>query len=212
MSPDSKKENKIKFILAAKELMKDNDIKDISVRKIADVAGFHNSTIYLYFKDLDELLSLASVTYFYQYAVEITNIKENELSTLEYYLKVWECFCRNTFVNADIFYKFFFGEHSKNISSILNEYYILFPEEKQNMSDVLHEMYYGDNISERCLSLMKPLIDSDYTRITKDNIELINSIIVYNLKGTLSDLSTQDPSSVSYYIDRFMESIKCIIY
>ena len=44
------RENTIRFIEAAEELIDEHGIDNVSVRKIADKAGFHNSTIYLYLK------------------------------------------------------------------------------------------------------------------------------------------------------------------
>lgn len=44
------------FIDAAKTLMKQEDIKDLSVRKIADLAGYSYATLYNYFRDLEHLL------------------------------------------------------------------------------------------------------------------------------------------------------------
>ncbi len=44
------------FIDAAKTLMKQEDIKELSVRKIADLAGYSYATLYNYFRDLEHLL------------------------------------------------------------------------------------------------------------------------------------------------------------
>ena len=63
-----KKQNTITFINAATEMIAELGIEHISIRKIAEKAGFHNSTIYLYFKDLDELLLLASMKFFQKYS------------------------------------------------------------------------------------------------------------------------------------------------
>ena len=46
-----KKQNTIRFIEAARLLIDEIGLKKVSIRKIAEQAGFHNSTIYLYFKD-----------------------------------------------------------------------------------------------------------------------------------------------------------------
>ena len=48
---NQKRQNTIRFIEATQELIETDGLKNLSIRKIADKAGFHNSTIYLYFKD-----------------------------------------------------------------------------------------------------------------------------------------------------------------
>lgn len=46
------------FIDAAKEILADEGVKKLSVRKVGDRAGYSYATIYNYFKDLNELLSI----------------------------------------------------------------------------------------------------------------------------------------------------------
>ena len=46
------------FIEAAKEMLKGEGLKSISVRNIADRAGYSYTTLYNYFKDLNELIFL----------------------------------------------------------------------------------------------------------------------------------------------------------
>ena len=59
-----KRQKRIQFINAAKELIDLEGFQSVSIRKIAQRAGFHNSTLYLYFQDLNQLLMLASMKYF----------------------------------------------------------------------------------------------------------------------------------------------------
>lgn len=46
------------FIQAAMEILRGEGIKDLSVRNVAEKAGYSYATLYNYFKDLNELLSL----------------------------------------------------------------------------------------------------------------------------------------------------------
>ena len=64
---EQKRQNARTFINAAQEMIESEGLENISVRKIAQKAGFHNSTIYLYFEDLDQLAMFASLKYFCLY-------------------------------------------------------------------------------------------------------------------------------------------------
>jgi len=44
------------FIEAAKKIIREKGVKNVTVRKVADLAGYSYATLYNYFKDLDELL------------------------------------------------------------------------------------------------------------------------------------------------------------
>ena len=54
---NSKRENLIQFIKVTQRLLDEDGLKYLSIRKIATASGFHNSTIYFYFQDLDERIA-----------------------------------------------------------------------------------------------------------------------------------------------------------
>ncbi|MDX5609295.1 TetR/AcrR family transcriptional regulator, partial [Clostridioides difficile] len=43
------------FIEAAQNIMENEGIENITLRKVADMAGYNSSTLYKYFKNLDHL-------------------------------------------------------------------------------------------------------------------------------------------------------------
>ena len=63
-TPEQRNERLHSFVLATREMIENNDFKNIHIRKIAEKAGFHNSTLYSYFKDAEYLIALASVKIF----------------------------------------------------------------------------------------------------------------------------------------------------
>ena len=77
------RENTIRFIEAAEELIDEHGIDNVSVRKIAEKAGFHNSTIYLYFKDVNELILLASMKHFNEYSKALARLSSKNWDSTE---------------------------------------------------------------------------------------------------------------------------------
>ena len=59
-----KKERMALFIDCTRRLIEEEGFAEISIRKIAERAGLHNSTIYFYFPDVDFLIAPASVRSF----------------------------------------------------------------------------------------------------------------------------------------------------
>ena len=59
-----RRQTKIGFIEAATELIDEYGIENVTIRMISQKFGLHNSTIYRYFRDADQLLLLASLKYF----------------------------------------------------------------------------------------------------------------------------------------------------
>lgn len=96
-----------RFITATKELAKVQGIGTLSVRQIAEQAGYHNSTIYAYFKDEALLLSLACVPYFADYSRELACLSASNLSGYDSFFSIWEHFCTSAFQRPDAFWIFF---------------------------------------------------------------------------------------------------------
>lgn len=172
-----KAENYRRFINATRELMDEAGIHNVSIRKIAQRAGFHNSTIYLYFSDLDQLIMLASIKYFQEYSHSLELQSQKKLSSTENFITIWELFIDASLKEPCVFYRFFFGKRSNNLHEVMNMYYELFPEERDDFSDDIKSMYYGKDIFERSLKLLRTIVDED-NLVTADNLNMLNEITV----------------------------------
>lgn len=188
---DLKKQNKITFINATRELIEAEGLKKISIRKIADKAGFHNSTLYLYFSDLDELIMLASMKYFDEYSHSLKIQSDKHLSSIDNFFSIWSLFFDTIFKEPCIFNNFFFGKYSDDLKMTITTYYDLFPDELQQFSKEIENMYFGKNIIERSLNLLKPLLKENCL-ITEENLATANELIVSYCKYKL-DLKCMNP-------------------
>ena len=188
--------NTIRFIEAAQELIDETGVENVSIRKIAERAGFHNSTIYLYFKDVNHLIQLASMRHFEEYSRSLAELSAKGASPKENFIQIWTYFCQTVFKNPNLFYQFFFGKYSDNLTPIMKRYYELFPDKRYTFSEDIEEMFFGKNIQERCLKLLIPLIGTEGVRVNYDNLEIVNNIMVGYLKDVLDQKRhNQDLSS-----------------
>ena len=178
-------QNTIRFINATQELIDEISVENVSIRKIAARAGFHNSTLYLYFKDVDYLILLASMRYFEEYSRSLAELSTKNLSVTDRFFAVWTSFCHAAFAHPNMFYYFFFGKYSNNITPIMKEYYDLFPEKKYTFSSSLENMFYGNNIYDRNLQLLNSLTGIEDVRITENNVNLVNKISTSYFKDML---------------------------
>lgn len=205
-----KRKNTKHFIDVTKEMLKEHDLSDLSIRKIAEKAGFHNSTLYLYFENLDHLLMLASVSYFGDYSRNLASLREKDITITEEFLEIWDLFIISTLKEAKIFYNFFFGPSSNSLKKVMNYYYDLYPEEKLTYSKGIEIMYYGDTFQERCLYLLKPLIEEKDNGVTKENCQMLNDITI-NCIQIMLEQKCKDPSLDDEELRAYeMEMIKYI--
>lgn len=208
---EQKAKNAVCFIKATQELIDTEGLDKLSIRKIAEKAGFHNSTIYLYFKDLQHLILLASLKHFAEYNHTLAEYSRQQRSPEESFFAIWEAFGKTVLQNPPIFYNFFFGKYSQNLIPIIRQYYELFPEEKEEYSKEIESMYYGNSIQERCLQILAPLADHPTVRVTSDNMELVNSIIVSCLKDLLQQ-KCENPALDSQQLNaNFLSMLSYII-
>ncbi len=197
---EEKRRNAITFVEATQTLIDAEGLEKISIRKIAEKAGFHNSTIYLYFKDANQLILLASLKHFNDYSRKLAEYSAMIASPTDKFLAIWQAFGETVFYKPHIFRNFFFGKYSNNLTPIIMQYYRLFPEEKPAYSKEIEEMYYGGNISDRCLQILKPLTEVETTRVTEENLQLVNTITVACLKQLLDQVCTDsslDPDDIN---------------
>lgn len=206
---DQRKQNTILFINTTRQMIDEQGLDKISVRKIAERAGFHNSTIYLYFKDLDQLIMLASMKYFQEYSHMLELQSQKERTPSENFYAIWDFFFVTILKNAPLFYNFFFGKRSDDLNDIMNLYYEIFPEERGEFTTDIETMYFGQNLKERSLYLLKPLI-SEENHVTEHNLDMINEMTVSYCKYKLEQ-KCQNPDVDSEKIkNEFLAAITYI--
>ncbi|PWJ47182.1 TetR/AcrR family transcriptional regulator [Faecalicatena contorta] len=195
-----KKANRREFINATKELMEEESFQYISIRKIAERAGFHNSTLYLYFKDLDQLLLLASMKYFREYSHSLNILSREKHAPIKSFISIWDFFLTSVLKNPMIFYNFFFGKSSDNLYDIMTMYYDIFPEEREQFSQDIEAMYFGRNITERSLYILRTILFEN-TSVTEENLHMLNELSVSYCKYKL-ELKCQNPNLDSEQIKK----------
>ncbi|EML6499431.1 TetR/AcrR family transcriptional regulator [Clostridioides difficile] len=164
------------FIEAAQNIMENEGIENITLRKVADMAGYNSSTLYKYFKNLDHLISFASIKYFKDYNLNISRCIENVNDEYKKYIIMWKLFCKHSFDNAQAFYQVFFNLSSDELSYITKQYYDMFPEDLGIHDSDISLMITGESIQERNKILLNNLVDTGY--IPAKDLDIINDIII----------------------------------
>ena len=168
------------FVGAARELIESDGLENLSIRRIAEKAGMHNSTIYLYFKDVDQLVLLASMDHYRAFCRKTGALMEGDGDQKARFLRVWEAFAEDVFARPAVFYSFFFGRHSGDLTPVIRRYDLLFPEASSQRTEG-----EGMGIEERCLALLRPLVGAGGTRVTPEGLPLVACIVVACLRSCL---------------------------
>lgn len=114
---------KKKLIEITTNMLSEETLEDISIRKVAKEAGCTSGTIYLYFKNFNHLLLLACLKYLHDYVEEIKEIDIQFNNSAEEYIYIWEVFCKHAFKYPKIYYFIFFSTQEFYQDEHLDEYY-----------------------------------------------------------------------------------------
>lgn len=198
------------FVDAAHQIIEEEGIENVTIRKTADLAGYNSATLYNYFNNLDHLILFASIKYLKEYVEKLPFYLKESDNKLEQYFSIWECFCTCAFKYPKIYYLIFFSDLNEKINNFLEEYYTIFPTELLNSSSDIGKMLLEKSIDKRNLFLLEDCVNSGL--IIKDNLPLINSITVLTFQSTLTNLinSSKDDIDRTALIKETLKYIKYI--
>jgi AcrR family transcriptional regulator len=180
-----------KFIDAAFSIIDSEGVENVTIRRVAGIAGYNSSTLYNYFEDLDHLILFACIRYLGDYSRALKGYVRKANNSLERYLMIWECFCRYSFERPKIYNLIFFSEHSSTLNNIISEYYNIFHEELEDSPLQIKSMLTGNDIYSRTLFQFGDCVEEGYFR--EEDIAEINEITILIYQSILTNLLKKNP-------------------
>ncbi len=174
------------FIEAAQKLMEEEEMPSITIKKIAEVAGYNSATIYNYFQNVDELFVYASINFLKPYILELKKRSEKTKNAVELYRLVYEVFNYYTFRRPEIFFNLFYGKYSEQLPEILKIYYTIFPEEMEGIKDTVKGMLSEGDIYLRDKQITRQIANEG--AMTQENTEYLAETIVRNHMAFLYEI------------------------
>lgn len=198
------------FIEAAQEIMAKEGIEAITLRKVADLAGYNGATLYNYFKDLDHLILFASLKYLKIYNLEVVKQIKKDKSEHEKFITMWKVFCNISFKYPQPFNQIFFNKHSDSLDIISKQYYELFPEDIGTRDRDLKEILSGTRLGVRNKIFLKHVADEKNKSWT--NISLMNDMMVALYHDLLlKRISDNNDQPQDFYEEKMIEYIHFIL-
>lgn len=175
------------FIHAAIELIEESGIESLSIRKVAERAGYNSATLYHYFSNLDELELIACVSCLDEY-MRATPIHSREgRSFREWYLEQWRCFCKYSFKRPKIYnFLFFSPEGTRNLVDVFERYYEIFPDEKVTSTREYEEFLKEGDFFKRNETMLRKVVEEKQCGLTEWEIKELNEMSVLIYRGMLS--------------------------
>lgn len=164
------------FIEATQLIIQKKGMEAVTIRKVAEIAGFNSATLYNYFQDLDQLLLYASLNHLTSYNQKIIQESFAGKDWYDVLLLTWEEFSDISFTYPDAFLQIFFNKHSDSLAAICNSYYELFSEEKVDDANEWHSILTDFNLYNRNKAILTKIY-SDPT-VSEENLDITNELMI----------------------------------
>ena len=197
------------FIEAAQEIMANEGIENITLRKVADIAGYNGATLYNYFADFDQLILFASLKYLKLYNIEVVKQVKQCKTEREKFFAMWIVFCQISFKHPQPFNQIFFNKHSDSLDVISKQYYELFPEDLGTKDRYLKEILLGTRLGVRNKASLKCFADDE--NLNWKNIDLMNEMMIGLYHDLLLRRISNSEESQEFYENKMMEYLYYII-
>lgn len=171
------------LINSAREIMKEEGLDNITIRKVGERARLNSATIYNYFENLEHLKIFACLFVFDEYIEDIENYIKEDGNVIENYFGIWECFIKHTIIDAEVYYNIFFNKLERKISEYVEEYYLLFPFKNKNYGKSIDKMLSSSSVENRNRILLEEMADKGY--LDKKDINWVNDLSVYSYESIL---------------------------
>lgn len=196
------------FIEAAAEIIDEEGIDSVSIRKVSARAGFSSATLYLYFQDLDELCALASIGYLEEYCHSLVESERPGEDPVQTYLRTWEQFCRAAFRRPEVFRHLFFDRHTASLDEIAKRYYSIYPDQLDRISGPVLSMVLTGDLYARNLKVLMPCAAD--LGIDGARVYLVNDVTVSYFHTCLDRICDDDLDDEGRQIavDEFIEAVR----
>ncbi|SHJ94496.1 transcriptional regulator, TetR family [Geosporobacter subterraneus DSM 17957] len=198
------------FIEATHKIIEEEGIEFLTIRKVADLAGYNSATLYNYFENIDHLIFFASMKYLKDYAMDLPNYTKGAKNALDRYLLIWECFCRYSYNNPKMYFTIFFNRFSISLKDAIKEYYLIFPEELGEQTSDLLPMMMRTNIYDRNAAILEACAKEGF--LGPEDVQEASEITLLVYQGMLSRIMNRlMTDSIEEAVEKTVKYVRQIV-
>lgn len=116
------------YIKKTQEIIREEGREAASIRRIAKEMGCSSASLYRYFENQAELIYYAELNQLSGYIKRLNAAQSSWHNIWEYYVGIWDCYCREAFRNPDVYDLLFLKSENTKLNATITEYYEMFPE------------------------------------------------------------------------------------
>lgn len=176
------------FITAASKIINESSIDEVTIRKVADEAGFNSATLYNYFDNLESLITLSLNDFLEHYIDLLIDRLKNNPDVYDTYKILWVSLWDSVCKYPDEYYYIYFNDATINISEVFEKYFenntSKFNKLPKNVENVV--LTKGD-IEARDKCFLKDY----FNEFNKNELNIISSVVCLTFRGMVRDLKVK---------------------
>lgn len=169
------------YIQKAHEIIREEGLQAVSIRRIARELGCSSACLYRYFDNLSELLYYAELRTLKGYINSLNEAEKGWKTMWDIYVGIWDCYSREAFAHPEAYNLLFFTFTNEKLKTSIKEYYEIFPEDIENTNRFFHEMLQTPDFMSRDFEMCKKCIRAN--AITYANAVQLNRVVCMLYKG-----------------------------
>jgi len=197
------------FVDATAQIIEEEGVENVTIRKIADIAGYTSSTIYNYFEELSHLIFFASMRYLNEYIKELSFYMTTGKNTIEKYLLSWECFCNHSFNNPQIYNAIFNADLGSKPEELLARYFEVYQDDLTGLSEEVKPLIFEHNITKRSKAVLQRAVEEGYLD-NEESEDIVNmTILIWRgmLTTFLNNRRDRNPEDAAAETMRYVRKI-----
>lgn len=202
------------FVEAATDIIEEDGARGVTIRKVADRAGYNSATIYNYFDEFSHLLFFASMRLMKEYTIEVTRRMDEKTDALDQYVTAWECFCEYSFQQPDIFHAVFIRDLGDNPDHLLDKYYEFYPAYLVDVPAEIRMSLLEQDVNKRGNSILERAAEQG--SLDADKIKSLNEVTILIWQGMLMNFlnnrieSTPEEAAerTMFYVSEIIRRVK----
>ena len=152
------------FMDAAEELSRQDGFDNLTLRTIADAAGYNSATMYNYFHNLEELSAFTVLRVLSAFWQEVSRETETIEDPLLRYCQYWIIQGRHAYRNPEIFHYLFQLSDRQQVFGRLDVYYRHYPQEYECLSETMKALVQETRFDHKNRLYIQPCIEQgDYS-------------------------------------------------
>lgn len=199
------------FIDATDSIIKEEGIDAVTIRKVANKAGYNSATLYNYFKNLDELIAITLLNSTVEYIHDLKEVTSKVKVCYLRFLTTWYYYSLYAFKNPEVYTYIFYSKKSSSILVYLDTFFEFKYKNTTENNKKKYEKILGHSINERDNKLIDPCVKNGFIEPSKK--DYINQFAYALNLGMCEQMKMNEYASpdvsAELFINYLLEFILC---